>query len=572
MNKYLRNITVGLIISLPLLLNSCLDDLNQTNPNDKSTTDVINEAEAKSFLAKIYTGFGYSGNKGPDGENDLSGGDQGALVFLRGLISMQEYPADEAIWNWKDEGIVELTNVNWEYSTVYAYTFYQRAMLNIRFCQEFLNIYQPDVDIPNIELYRNEARALRAMNYYYLIDIYGNPGVVWDDARFDDGTWYPQQIGRTALFEKITAELEDLAQNSNLPETPSMSTYGRMTKPVVWTLLAKLYINAEVYTGTPMYDKARTYCEKVISAGFGLEDNYKNLFCGENHKSALNKNEIIFAIPFDATEGKSFGGTIMLIAGASGGEMNGNWFASNDGGWTCLKAKETLIEKFDYSSDAGLDKYKSQTKKDSRYLFFDVLEYDKNVSIPDPVWPFDPVTGDILYTVKSRRNKAAKLADWDAGFLCHKFTNLGWDETKRALTDFPDTDFPVFRLADIYLMYAECAVRGHGNMSTALGYVNEIRTRAHNGNTSIGQITLSDLTLDFLIDERARELYWEGHRRSDLIRFGKFISGYTWPYKGGVEEGLNSINSKYSVYPISDKDLTSNPYLEQNTGYKSIDK
>ncbi|HAC22423.1 MAG TPA: RagB/SusD family nutrient uptake outer membrane protein, partial [Porphyromonadaceae bacterium] len=274
------------IISL-VIFPSCINDLDQEKPNNEDVTNIINEQGARAFLAKIYSGFGLSSNQGPADENDLTApdGDQGSLVFLRGMITMQEFPTDEAIWNWKDEGIVELVNVNWDYTTKYAYTFYQRAMLNIRYCQEYLRMFTPETGIKNVELYRNEVRAMRAMNYFYLIDLYGNPGKVWDDSPLDDKGWYPSQMGRKELFQLVVADLEDLAANSNLPEVPSAATYGRMTKPVVWTLLAKLYLNAEVYAGEPMYDKAASYCQKVINAGFGLEKNYANLFCGENHLS-----------------------------------------------------------------------------------------------------------------------------------------------------------------------------------------------------------------------------------------------------------------------------------------------
>lgn len=560
------------IISLAIFP-SCINDLDQEKPNNEDVTNIINEQGARAFLAKIYSGFGLSSNQGPADENDLTApdGDQGSLVFLRGMITMQEFPTDEAIWNWKDEGIVELVNVNWDYTTKYAYTFYQRAMLNIRYCQEYLRMFTPETGIKNVELYRNEVRAMRAMNYFYLIDLYGNPGKVWDDSPLDDKGWYPSQMGRKELFQLVVADLEDLAANSNLSEVPSAATYGRMTKPVVWTLLAKLYLNAEVYAGEPMYDKAASYCQKVINAGFGLEKNYANLFCGENHLSPQHGNEIIYAIPFDNTNAKSFGGTSMLIDGAYGGEFSGNWFGINSSGWTCLKPKETLVRKFDYAPEAGLDRFKSNTRLDSRYLFNDVLTYDKTgVDAPDAAWPFDEQTGEILYGVKKRREIATKLADWDAGFLCYKFTNLGWDQKRVTLTDFPNTDFALFRLADVYLMYAECAVRGYGDKSLALTYVNALRARAFRGDTSVGQIAMGDLTPEFILDERARELYWEGHRRTDLIRFGLFTQNYVWPYKGGAEEGIANIDTRYNLYPISDRDLTSNPNLIQNPGYKSI--
>ena len=196
-----------------------------------------------------------SGNVGPSGGvQDLQGPDQGSLCFLRGLLSLELYPTDEALWNWKDEGIVELCTNNWDYTLFYAYTFYQRAMLNIRYCKEFLDNYPEDCGIPNIKQFRDEVRALRAMNYYYLIDVYRNPGWVWDDSPTNDKSWKPSQLGAKEIFDKVVTELKDLSENSSLPEKGTMGTYGRMTKPVVNTLLAKMYLNAEVYTGTPMYD------------------------------------------------------------------------------------------------------------------------------------------------------------------------------------------------------------------------------------------------------------------------------------------------------------------------------
>jgi hypothetical protein len=123
----------------------------------------------------------------------------------------------------------------------------------------------------------------------------------------------------------------------------------------------------------------------------------------------------------------------------------------------------------------------------------------------------------------------------------------------------------MFRLADAYLIYAEAAARGAGDRTLALQYVNALRTRAY-GNTS-GNITAAQLTADFILDERARELYWEGSRRTDLIRFNKYTSAtYVWPWKGGVKDG-KSVSDFYKIYPIPSTDLTANPNLKQNTGY-----
>ncbi len=558
-----------------LLFNSCLDDLDQTPPKDKSKEDLLNPEGCMNLLSKIYTGFSLSGIKGPSGddkygENDLiaSDGDQGSLVFLRGLITMQEFPTDEALWNWRDPGIVEVISMNWDFTTKYAYTFYQRCMLNIRYCKEFLDLYpEGSTIVPNIDQLRDEVRAIRALNYYYLLDIYGNPGIIWDDSPTDDPSWLPEQIGRKALFEKLVAELKSIEQNNKLPETPSLATYARMTKPVVWTLLAKLYLNAQVYSGTAIYGEAAAYCKKVMEAypESGLESNYANLFCAENDKCL---NEIIFTIPFHETNTISYGSTILLTFGAYGGAMNPNWFGCN-GSWTCLKPKETLVNLFNESPDAGLGKYKNIVKKDKRYLFFDIKTYGAAPKGTDPAWPFDG-QGNIVYDVKERRSLQSKMEDWDSGLLSYKFNNLGWNGARTTPTNNPNTDFPLFRLADVYLMYAECAVRNaEGTDKTeALRLVNLLRTRAYGDNS--GNINSNQLTASFILDERARELYWEGHRRTDLIRYGLFTSGYAWPYKGGSQEGVADLDSKFNLYPISDKDLTSNPKLVQNPGYQTL--
>lgn len=569
------------MVSSIAFFTSCLDDLNQVPPTDKSKNDILNEDGCKSMLAKIYTGFGLTGIKGPNGdyaagEADLEGGDQGSRAFLRGLISMQEYPSDEAIWSWKDDGVVELTTTSWNYTTLYAYTFYQRNMLTLRYCKEFLDLYTEDMNIPDVKKYRDEVRGLRDLTYFYLIDIYGNPGVVWDDSPTDDPEWKPSQMGRGPLFDRIVADLEELAVSPNLDETPAWKNYGRVTKPVIWMVLAKMYLNAEVYKGTPMYDKARQYCEKIIAAGYGLEDNYANLFCGQNDQTMSHKKEIIFALIFDKDNAKSYGNTIMLTGASYGGEAFAQqWFGSN-AAWNCMKVRSSLIDKFAFVPEAGLGRLKNRIKADTRYMFSDVFSWvrksDGSIDAPagtDPNWPFDPVTGQILYEVDTRRDVSATLGTWDNGYLCYKYTNLGWDGAKVLPSDFPDTDFPMFRLADVYLMYAECAVRGAGDKTLALNYINSLRARAYKG-TSSGQISQSDLTLQFIIDERARELYWEGWRRSDLIRFGLFTKGYAWPYKGGTDDGMADIDSKYNLYPISDKDLTSNPNLHQNPGYQNL--
>jgi hypothetical protein len=148
-----------------------------------------------------------------------------------------------------------------------------------------------------------------------------------------------------------------------------------------------------------------------------------------------------------------------------------------------------------------------------------------------------------------------------------KFVNIRSDSLpiSDSKKDFSDIDFPVFRLSEMYLIYAEAALRGGGDLVKALRYVNNIRERAY-GNTS-GNIGSTQLNLDFILDERGRELYWEGHRRTDLIRYKKFTTAsYLWPWKGGVANGT-SVDDKYNIFPIPAANRTTNTNLTQNIGY-----
>ena len=161
----------------------------------------------------------------------------------------------------------------------------------------------------------------------------------------------------------------------------------------------------------------------------------------------------------------------------------------------------------------------------------------------------------------------ADIFEFTEGYAITKFKNVTSTGQGGSDLAFPDTDYPVFRLADAYLIYAEATLRGGtgGDAAIALTLINSLRERAY-GDTG-GNIIADDLTLDFMLDERARELLWEGHRRTDLIRYGKFSNtDYLWPWKGGIEEGI-SVDSKYDLLPIPASDIGANPNLKQNPGY-----
>ena len=483
-------------------------------------------------MAKLYLGYAISGQQGPAGKPDISGIDEGFSQYLRLYYTVQELPTDEAVIGWNDGTLPEFHRMTWSSSNEFVTAMYNRIYYQIPLCNEFLRELTDaklssrgitGTNLDDAKKFRAEARFLRALSYWHALDLYGNvPFVTENDAV---GSTAPKQIVRKDLFLYIEKELKDI-EAGDLAD-PKANEYGRADKAAAWTLLAKLYLNAEVYTGTARYTDAVTYCNKVIGvAGYALEPNYKNLFLADNN----NSKEMIFPIEFDGLKTQGYGGMTYLTHAPVGGTMNPKDFGIN-GGWGGLRTTKAFVSLF--ADTTG--------KTDTRAMFY--------------------TNGQCLDI-----NDIGTFTD---GYAIAKYKNLtstgafGSDATG----SFPDTDFPMFRLADVYLIYAEAVLRGGtgGDNATALKYVNQVRQRAYNG--SKGAIVASDLTLSFILDERGRELQWEGHRRTDLIRFGKFTSDtYLWPWKGNVKGG-KGVESYRTLYPLPSSDLTANPNLIQNPGY-----
>jgi hypothetical protein len=180
---------------------------------------------------------------------------------------------------------------------------------------------------------------------------------------------------------------------------------------------------------------------------------------------------------------------------------------------------------------------------------------------------FSVYDGRGMFYTNGQNLEINNLVPFTDGYAINKFKNVTSTGAAGSDTDYPDTDFPMFRLADVYLMAAECVLRGSGggDKNRAVAYVNKVRERAFTSN--LGNFSANDLTLDVLLDERARELYWECHRRTDLIRFGKYSDGnYVWAWKGGVKDGAATENFR-NIFPIPSKDINANPDLKQNPGY-----
>lgn len=714
---------------------SCVKDLDTVpiDPNDLTPDKVYTDlAGYKGVLAKLYAGLATSGQSGAAGNPDISGIDEGFGEYLRGYWYHQELTTDEAVIGWNDQTIKNFHYQTWGSGDVFIQAMYYRIFFQITQTNEFIR-ESTDSKLDErgitgssrteIQYFRLEARFLRALSYYHALDLFGNvPFVTEDDGV---GKFFPKQISRAELFKYVESELLAIEP---LLKPARTNEYGRADQGAAWTLLAKLYLNAKVYTGTEKNTECITYCKKVIEAGYTLDPQYENLFKSDNN----NSNENIFMVNFDGLRTRTWGGTTFIIHAAIGGSMIPSEFGVG-GGWGGTRTTSALVRKFYPDLKSGLwSSHKATHLKDGYpvlyvpgsyqnwdpsnpntviksvasdgkfegYLNFadagtkfkfcqnpnwdvnwgddnadgtlepngadivaaDAGYYKINVDLntmtytkvkttwgligsataggwdSDQPMTYDAATdtwnivadlkaGDIKfransewainygdnggdgkleadganigipesgtysismklgspdYTYQVVRSSFDKrpmfwtdgqnleindIAVFNDGYAIAKWKNVSSTGVAGSDATFTDTDFPMFRLADVYLMYAEAVLRNGsgGDIATALALVNQVRTRAFGD--QLGNITAGELNLDFILDERARELYWEGHRRTDLIRFGRFSSGtYVWPWKGGVKDGA-AVSDNFNIFPLPSSDVAANPNLKQNEGY-----
>jgi hypothetical protein len=530
---------VGLFVAITT--SSCHKDLDLYPTNDNTPNKVYSTMEGyDQVMAKVYGAMALTGNSGPAGSGDVSG-DEGFSDFVRIFWNLQELTTDEAIVAWSDPGLPDLHNHSYTSINPFIRQLYRRCLFHITFINEFLRESSDSKlaergfsteEVGKIKLYKNEARFIRAFQYWALMDLYGNVPFITEDDKI--GTILPRQGKRSEIFAFIENELKSI-ENELLQ--PRSNLYGRVDKAAVWSLLARLYLNSEVYIGVNRYEDALTYSKKVIDAGYSLHNDYTQLMLADNNRLAAT--EIIFAVPYDGLKSKNYGGTTFLVNASIGPPMKAADYGMSGTGWAGLRTTKNLIGLF---KDNGFAVDSSNF--DYRAQFF---KTGSNLDI----------------------NLVSSFTD---GYKVIKYRNVKSDGNRGSNFGeaFSDIDFPLFRLPEMYLIYAECVTRGatNGDLGTAITYVNELRKRAYRnekfGNSN-GQV--ETITKDFILDERARELYWEGHRRTDLIRFGKFSSvDYLWPFKGGQRDGV-AIGSYLELFPIPSDDLVSNPKLVQNPGY-----
>ena len=525
----------GLFASAALV--SCKKNLILT-PNDQVTSATVYSTPAgyKQALAKVYGAYALTGNNGPAGSGDIYGIDEGSSDFFRLYWCAQELPTDEAVVAWGDPGLPDFHNMSWSSANLFLKGLYYRSIYQITLCNEFIrqssdeNLSSRGItgnDATNIRYYRAEARFLRAYQYSILMDLFANPPFATEETPLASVT--PPQTDRKTLFTYIETELK--AIDGSLVAA-KQNEYGRADQAAAWALSARIYLNAQVYTGTARYTDAITYAQKVIGVGYTLTNKYTNLMLADNNN---NRNEFILTINYDGNNTQNYGGTTFMTHAPVGGSMPSSSFGIS-GGWSGLRTTSNLVSLF---PDNITTSFPNNGNPDTRAEFW-----------------------------TNGQNKAiSDVTSFNDGYAVTKFRNVTATGAPGSNVNYSDVDMPIFRLPEMYLIYAEAVLRGGagGDAATALTYINNLRTRAY-GNAS-GNISSSNLTTDFILDERARELYWEGFRRTDLIRYGRFVeASYLWPFKGGVKTGT-SVAAYRTIYPLPTSDLNVNANLKQNPGY-----
>jgi len=524
-------LTAAALLSLGVV--GCTNTLEEPSSTVSDTQIFKSASGYRALLAKIYGGLQLTGQQGPAGNTDINAiSDEGFSSYSRLFWEMQELPTDEAVLQWGDAPVEEINTGTWGSSNGFVAGMFSRCFLQIALANEFLR-QSSDAMLssrgqdnlkPQMQQYRAEARFLRALSYWHALDLFGPVPIVTSISATP-----PQQNTRSEVYDFIVSELTDA--QADLPSA-GPNTYGRATKEAASMLLANVYLNAEVYTGSPHYTEALTAAQAVIGGPFTIDPSWRRIFGADNDKSS----EIIFPIIADGRFSKSYGGITFLIHAACGAS---NGATAVDGGalgidanscWYGIRLKPQAADSFGFMPGDQRNSHFVRTGRTS--------------------------------ALSSTQN------NWDEGIAAPKFSNMTSLGMPGSDNYFPDTDFPLFRLADAYLIYAEAFLRGGGgNQQQALDYVNALRERAYGDNS--GDITAGELDLPFILAERGRELLWEAHRRTDLIRFGLFSgSTYLWSFKGSTSAvNGTSMSADHDLYPFPATEIAANPFLKQNPGY-----
>jgi len=549
-------------------ITSCMSDLDKGNidPTKESVADM------DGLYAKCYAGLIMEGN---DGGADFSIDDAGKSTLLRNVFNLNCLSTDEATCWWSDGGIVNLCyNQQMPGDLCIKFPYY-RLISNIGFCNHYIELFS-DADPVMLA----EVRFLRAYNYYLMLDFYGDPAFMTTispeppkqahayNSKYVEGNNYSRAellaLGREFLFNWVKSEIEEAEPNLLAPraKTDTDPDYGRIDKAAAWLLLSRLYLNAGTYLNNdgqnnPYWSDALMYAEKVINnSGYALFDDskiqqvakdngyrpYDLLFMGDNGSNGASC-EAILPLKQDGSITQGWGGSLFFVLAMKNKDMKtvtGDDYNTTDGGWSGMRARPQLLEKFTSNPASFVGKTAKEIRElniDDRALFWGVghtLELGANTDFDHGI-----------PTVKWNDN----------------YSNGGTPHD----TYYVDIDFFLFRIAEAYLNAAEAEMHINGVTSEkAKKYIDAIRNRAH-------AATKTSYTLTDVLDERAREFYFEGYRRVDLIRFNKYggQDNYNWDYKNGVEDGSSKIkfDKTRNLFPLYADEILANSNLTQIVGY-----
>lgn len=530
-----------------MLFTACIGDLDTLplNPSD-STSEMVYGADESGYIAgltKLY--FNFVSNE----TTDLQVSDAGASELVRAFWTVQEVTSDACKCAWENDAWVRAMNTNtWSDADNDAtYAVYVRTLQGIAYTNEYLRQTASDrlsdrgvssELAAKIQGFRAEARFLRAYFYWMALDVFGDVPFTTENSPFGGGV-NPKQASRKDVFDYCISELTALAAD-NSPMPAARSNYPRADKGAVLGLLARMYLNAEVYTGTPMWQEAKDACEDIFTMGYSLCPEYTDLFRGDNGENPEALNEVLFGISYDAEQTQSHGGTSYLtLAAIAATDVSSTQMINGvNNGWGGIRVPYEYVEKY-----------------------FNVRNADYSAGTYD----VNDKRGRMFYIKGRSESMDGALYVFLNGWSCLKFNNIphNMDQDSYLATAaskaYSDIDFPMIRLGEIYLIYAE-ACMNLGQANTALPKVQDLAARA-------GVTAPTSITQEWLIEERARELMWEGHRRTDLIRYGKFTSSsFLWTYKGGSFSG-QGFDDHMKIFAIPASELASNPELHQNPGY-----
>lgn len=537
-----------ILISAAIILASCVNDLdtlplNKTEPISEYVYGTSEDAYL-SGLAKLY--FQFASND----LTDLQPMDGGASELIRAFWSVQETTADAAKCSWENDAWVRALNTNtWtEVQNDAVYAVYVRTLQGIAFVNEYLRQTSPqrlsDRGVPaelasKIDGFRAEARFIRAYLYWMALDCFGNVPFTTENSPFG-GTYFPQQASRAAVCNFCISELEELrSEESPLPEARSL--YPRADKGSAAGLLARIYLNSEVYTGVARWEEAKSVCEDIFNMGYALCPQYTALFRGDNGENLLSRGEMLWTIDYDGSKIQSYGGTSYLLCAAlAATDISDTSFPNGQRhGWAGLRVP------YEYVSE-----------------YFGVVSADYDTG----AYEVRDGRGEVFYIKGRSESMDGTLYSFMNGWSCLKYNNIPHNMTEEeylpqaALNDLSNVDFPMIRLGEIYLVYAEACMH-LGESGLALPRLAELARRA-------GVTPPEEIDESFLMAERARELMWEGHRRTDLIRYGLYnTSDYLWPYKGGDDYAGQAFPEYKCLFSIPPTELATNKTLVQNPGY-----